>query len=206
MGRPYFRRNVLENLPYNASSMIWAVLAGVLFAGWAGFVFNRLVGLRNRARSAWSDIDVQLKRRHDLVGSLVEAVKGYARHEKNVLERVAAARTSAEGARTEARPGAAGSFESALSGEVSRLFALVEAYPDLKASERFLDLQRALTDVEDDLQNARRYYNAVVRDHNTRVQSFPDVLLARTLGFREREFFTLEDRAEAAPPRVEMGA
>jgi LemA protein len=183
--------------------MLWLFVAGAVVLGWAAFVFNRLVGLRNRARGAWSDIDVQLKRRHDLIDNLVEAVKGYAHHEKNVLERVAAARSNAEGARTEQRPEAAGTAESALSGEVTRLFALAEAYPDLKASERFLDLQRALTEVEDDLQNARRYYNAVVRDHNTRIQVFPDLLLAGPFGFREREFFALKDRSEALAPVVE---
>jgi LemA protein len=168
------------------------------------FTFNRLVRMRNQCSNAWSDIDVQLKRRHDLVGNLVEAVKGYAHHERQVLERVAAARSSAEHARSEGRPGAAGEAESALTGEMVRLVALVEAYPDLKASERFLDLQRALTEVEDDLQNARRYYNAVVRDFNTLIQSFPDLLLSRPLGFAEREFFSLEDRAEAKAPAVSL--
>ena len=180
------------------------VVVGILVVGLV--FFNRLVQLRNRAAGSWSDIDVQLKRRHDLVGNLVEAVKGYAHHEQQVLEKVTAARTDAEGARSEGRPAAAGAAESALSGEVGRLFALVEAYPDLKASERFADLQRALVEVEDDLQNARRYYNAVVRDLNTRIQSFPDLIVAQAFGFHEREFFSLEDRNEAAAPRVELGS
>lgn len=167
-------------------------------------VFNRLVQLKNRAAGSWSDIDVQLKRRHDLVDNLVEAVKGYAHHERQVLEKVTAARTSAEGARAAGRPAAAGAAETALSGEMGKLFAVVEAYPNLKASERFADLQRALTDVEDDLQNARRYYNAIVRDLNTRIQSFPDLIIARSFGFSEREFFSLDDRREAAVPRVEL--
>jgi LemA protein len=181
-----------------------ALLFLALVLGWALFTFNRLIKLRNQCGNAWSDIDVQLKRRHDLIGNLVEAVKGYAHHERQVLERVAAARSSAESARSQGRPRAAGEAETALSGEMVRLVALAEAYPDLKASERFLDLQRSLTDVEDDLQNARRYYNAVVRDFNTRIQSFPDLLLARPLGFAEREFFTLEDRAEARAPSVSL--
>ena len=179
-------------------------LAG-LFLVWVLVVFNKLVRLRNRAAGSWSDIDVQLKKRHDLVGNLVEAVKEYAHHERRVLEKVAAARTTAEGARTTGGPGEAGSAESTLSGEMGRLFALVEAYPDLKASEQFGSLQASLAEVEDDLQNARRYYNAVVRDFNTRIQSFPDLLVARSLGFREREFFSLDDRGEAAVPRVELG-
>jgi LemA protein len=183
--------------------MILAAIALALVLGWALYAFNALVKLKNRAAGSWSDVDVHLKRRHDLVGNLVEAVKGYARHEKQVLERVALLRSSAESARAKG-PGAAGEAESALSGEMVRLVALAEAYPDLKASERFLDLQRALTDVEDDLQNARRYYNAVVRDLNTRIQSFPDLLVARLLGFGEREFFRLEDRGEARAPRVEL--
>ena len=181
---------------------LWIIIALVVL--WAIIMFNRLVGLRNRAEGAWSDIDVQLKRRHDLVGNLVETVKGYAAHERNTLESVTTARSRAEAARSNARPSRAGEAEQALSGEVGRLFALAEAYPDLKASDRFLDLQRALVEVEDALQNARRYYNAVVRDLNTRIQTFPDLFLARPLGFREREFFQLEDRAEALAPRVEM--
>lgn len=185
-------------------SMFWMTLGLVVVLGWTLFVFNRLVRLRNRASGSWSDIDVQLKRRHDLVGNLVEAVKGYAHHERQVLEKVAAARSSAEGARSRGQPGAAGAAETELSGEMGKLFALAEAYPDLKASERFGDLQRSLTGVENDLQNARRYYNAIVRDLNTRIQSIPDLVVARILGFREREFFSLEDRAEAASPRVEL--
>lgn len=180
------------------------VLIGVLICGWVVYVYNGLVGLGRRAEGAWSDIDVQLKRRHDLVGSLVEAVKGYAHHEKNVLERVARARSRAEHAREDGRPEASGEAEAGLSNEVGHLVALAEAYPDLKASERFADLQRALTEVEDDLQNARRYYNAVVRDLNTRIQTFPNLVVARPLGFREREFFSIDDRAEAAPPRLEL--
>jgi LemA protein len=139
------------------------------------------------------------------VANLVETVKGYAAHERNTLESVVRARTAAEGARAAAAPGAAGEAERALTGEMGRLFALVEAYPRLRASERFLDLQRALVEVEDALQNARRYYNAVVRDLNTRIGSFPDLVIARPLGFREREFFELEDRALAEAPRVGLG-
>ena len=183
-------------------ALFWIFVLVVLF--WLAFIFNQLVALRNRAKASWSDIDVQLKRRHDLIGNLVETVKGYVRHERSTLEEVVRARTTAETARGAGRPGAAGAAENALGGHVRGLFALAEAYPDLKASDRFLDLQRSLSTVENDLQNARRYYNAVVRDFNTRVQSFPDLLVARPLGFREREFFELDDAAEAQAPRVEM--
>jgi LemA protein len=176
------------------------------FAFGATWVFNRLVGLRNRARGAWSDIDVQLERRHDLVGNLVEVVEGYALHERRTLERVTEARARAEGMRREGGPAGAASSENGLSDELRSLFAVAEAYPDLKASDRFLDLQRALVELEDALQNARRYYNAVVRDLNTRIQSFPDLLVARPLGFEEREFFRLDDATEAAAPRLDLGS
>jgi LemA protein len=176
----------------------------VLVAGAAIFIFNRLVGLKNRARGSWSDIDVQLKRRHDLVANLVETVKGYAQHERGTLEEVTRARAHAEGARDGGDPKQTGEAENLLTGRMRGLFALAEAYPDLKASDRFLDLQRALADLENDIQNARRYYNAVVRDLNTRIQSFPDLLLARPLGFKEWDFFELEDAAEAAAPRVDL--
>lgn len=178
-------------------------LVVLIFAAW---LFNRLVGLKNRAQAAWSDIDVQLKRRHDLVDNLVETVKGYTRHERNTLEEVTRSRANAEGARTAGRPGDAGVAETDLGGQIRSLFAVVEAYPDLKASERFLDLQRALTDIEDHIQNARRYYNAVVRDLNTRIESVPDMLIARPLGFREREYFELESPAEALAPQVQLGS
>ena len=181
---------------------IWILLA--LIAAWIIIDFNKLVSLQNRAQGAWSDIDVQLKRRHDLVGNLVETVKGYVAHERNTLESVTLARSRAEAARSEARPAQSGQAEAALTGQLGRLIAVAEAYPDLKASDRFLDLQRALVEVEDALQNARRYYNAVVRDFNTRIQSAPDFLIARALGFRGREFFQLEDPSEAATPHVEM--
>jgi len=182
--------------------LVLLAVAAVLV--WGIVIFNRLVGLRNRARGSWSDIDVQLKRRHDLIGNLVETVKGYAAHERTTLEEVTQARSRAESARDTARPGEAGRAETALTGRVRGLFAVAEAYPDLKASDRFLDLQRSLSTVENDIQNARRYYNAVVRDLNTRIESVPDVLVARPFGFREREFFELDDAGEAAAPRVDL--
>jgi LemA protein len=186
--------------------MVWILGAALLIAlGWAVGVFNSLVRLKNRALGSWSDIDVQLKRRHDLVANLVETVKGYVAHERETLERVVRARTEAESARTAGRPGEAGAAENRLTGDMRQLFALAEAYPDLKASDRFLDLQKALVEIEDDLQNARRYYNAVVRDLNSRIQSFPHVLIARPLGFGEREYFTLDDPAEGRAPHIDLG-
>jgi LemA protein len=181
------------------------VLALLGALAWVALVFNGLVRLRNRAQGSWADIDVQLKRRHDLVENLVETVKGYAAHERETLDRVVRVRAQAEGARSGGRPGEAGEAENRLTGGVRTLFALAEAYPDLKASDRFLDLQRSLSELEDDLQNARRYYNAVVRDLNTRIQSFPHLLVARPLGFRERDFFALDDSSEAKAPEVRMG-
>ena len=175
--------------------MALAVVLFTVVAGFGAFLFNRLVGLKNRAASAWSDIDVQLKRRHDLVDNLVETVRGYTQHEKQTLEEVTRLRAQADQTRNAGLPAATGTAEAALTARLTSLLAVVEAYPELKASARFLDLQRALTAVENDIQNARRYYNAVVRDLNTRIQSVPDLLIAGPLGFRQREFFQLDNPA-----------
>ena len=184
-------------------NMLLVFVAAVLLVGVA-LVFNRIVGLRNRAAAAWSDIDVQLKRRHDLVGNLVEVVKGYAAHERSTLEEVTRMRVRAQETLDEGSPAATGEVESGLAQRIGKLFAVVEAYPELKASESFSSLHHALVDVEDHLQNARRYYNAVVRDLNTRIQSFPDMLIAGLFRFREREFFKLDSLAEAAAPRFNL--
>lgn len=183
--------------------MFWWIVIGVvslvlLYLGWT---YNRLVSLNRRADGAWSDIDVQLKRRWDLVPSLVETVKGYARHEAGTLENVVHARSEASRAGS---PAQRGESERGLSSAVSRLFALAEAYPELKASENFRDLQKSLVDIENNVQYARRYYNAVVRDLNTLVQSFPSNLLAAAMGFGERSYFQAAE-AERAAPRVEFG-
>lgn len=169
--------------------------------GWGIFVFNRLVRLRNQVRAGWSDIDVQLMRRHDLVPRLVEAVRAYAGHEQAVLERVTALRSEAMATQSPAR---LAQIEQSLEQEVGKLMVIMEAYPDLKASENFLQLQRDLVDVEDHLQYARRFYNGAVREMNDGVQRFPDLLLARTLGFSEAEFFRAGDDAGQAPT-VELG-
>ena len=158
------------------------------------WTYNRLVGLKNNAEEAWSDIEVQLKRRYDLIPNLVEAVKGYMAHEKNVLAAVTEARTQAMGAQT---PGEHGKAENALAGTLKTLFAVAEQYPDLKANTNFLELQRELSDTENKIQAARRFYNGTVRDLNTAIQSFPGNLMAGTFRFGQREFFDLEEEPAA---------
>lgn len=182
--------------------MGWALLVSLLVVG--GFLvvtYNGLTRLRMLARNAWADIDVQLKRRHDLIPSLVAAVKGHAGYEKGTLESVVEARSRAL---TASGPAAAGTAERALAGQVQQLLAIAEAYPELRAGESFLALQRSLVGIEDTIQNSRRYYNAVVRDLNTRIAQFPSSLVAGPFGFQPEEFFGLSDGAEAAVPRVEV--
>lgn len=164
------------------------VIAGLAVLFLAG-MYNSLVQLRVRADSAWSDIDVQLKRRHDLIPNLVETVKGYAAHEKGTFENIAKFRSQAMQATTPADKAQA---ENQLTGALKSLFAVAENYPELKASEQFTGLQSSLNSIEDNIQNARRYYNAVVRDYNTRVQSFPTNILAGMFGFQARQFFEVE--------------
>ena len=149
-------------------------------------MYNSLVQLRVRADNAWSDIDVQLKRRHDLIPNLVETVKGYAAHEKGTFENIAKFRSQAMQATT---PGDKAAAENQLSGALKSLFAVAENYPELKASEEFTQLQASLNQTEDTIQNARRYYNAVVRDLNTKIQSFPTNILAGMFSFQQRQFF-----------------
>ena len=158
------------------------VVIGFLLAG----MYNSLVQLRVRCDSAWSDIDVQLKRRHDLIPNLVETVKGYAAHEKGTFENIAKFRSMAMQATSPADKAAA---ENQLTGALKSLFAVAENYPELKASEEFTQLQGSLSQTEETIQNARRYYNAVVRDLNTKIQSFPANILAGMFGFQQRQFF-----------------
>ncbi len=180
-----------------------AAAIGAVAVVWAIVTFNRLTHLRQLSGNAWSDIDVQLKRRHDLIPSVVAVVKGHAGYERSTLEALVAARNRALQA-----PGPAARFqaEDPVATGLRSIFAVAEAYPDLQAAASFAGLQRTLADVEDHLQNARRYYNAVVRDFNTAIAQFPANLLANPLGFRAREFFGLDDAAERAVPRVETGA
>ena len=175
-----------------------AVVVGIYVA----FAYNGLVKLRVLAENAWADIDVQLKRRHDLIPNLVEVVRGHAGFERGTLEDVVAARgraISAEG------PAARGAAEGGVTSALGRLFALAEGYPDLKAAASYARLQESLVGVEDALQNARRYYNAVVRDLNTAIQRVPSNIVASLFGFRRREYFQLESGDEAAVPAVELG-
>jgi LemA protein len=165
----------------------WIILAVLVVIGFmvAG-MYNSLVQLRVRCDSAWSDIDVQLKRRHDLIPNLVETVKGYAAHEKGTFENVAKFRSMAMQAPS---PGDKAEAENQLSGALKSLFAVAEAYPELKANQNFIELQGSLSQLEDTIQNARRYYNAVVRDLNTKIQSFPTNILAGMFNFQPRQFF-----------------
>jgi len=165
------------------------IIAVVLIAGAIG-IYNGLIRLKNRVDEAWSDIDVQLKRRHDLIPNLVNTVKGYATHERELFEKVTAARTAAMGAQT---PGQKEQAENALSGTLKSLFAVAENYPDLKANQNFLELQRELTDTEDKVQASRRFYNTNVRDFNIKIETFPSNIVAGMLNFAKREFFAAEE-------------
>jgi LemA protein len=173
----------------------------LLIGGWTILTFNRLVRLRNQMRSAWADIDVQLTRRHDLVPQLVDAVKAYTAHEQKTLEAVTELRARAISLESPAR---LAQVESMLEQALARLFALKESYPDLKASENFVSLQRDLVDVEDHLQYARRFYNGAVRDYNDAVLRFPDLIVARALSFRVGEFYQATD-AERPAVQVQLG-
>ncbi len=172
--------------------MIWAlILLGVvvLVLVVAVVLFNRLVRLRNEVDTGWANIDVQLKRRNDLIPNVVEAVKGYAAHERGVFQEVTEARAAVARA---ASPAAAGEADAVLGQALGRLLAVAEAYPELQASQNFSDLQAELTDTEDKIAAARRYYNATVLAYNTAVQTFPSLVVARSFGFRGREFFAAE--------------
>jgi LemA protein len=173
------------------------VVIGLIVAS----MYNSLVQLKVRADGAWSDIDIQLKRRHDLIPNLVETVKGYAAHEKGTFENVARYRSAAMAATsTEDRAQAEGQLTQALRG----LLAVAEAYPELKANAQFISLQQQLSELEDALQNSRRYYNAVVRDLNTKIQSFPTNIIAGMFNFQLRQFFEIADPTERAVPSVKF--
>ncbi|MDX1396205.1 MAG: LemA family protein [Gemmatimonadota bacterium] len=179
--------------------MMWFLIILVVIAMAGVGMYNSLVKLRVRSDNAWADIDVQLKRRWDLIPNLVETVKGYASHEKDTLEAVIEARNRAMGA---SGPAEKGTAEGMLSGALRQLFALSESYPQLRAVESFTELQGTLNEIEGAVQNARRYYNAVVRDYNTKTQVFPTNLLAGMFGFTGREFFTLDDESQREGPKV----
>jgi LemA protein len=184
--------------------MVGLILLGliVLAIVFAIATYNGLVRLKVQCDNAWADIDVQLKRRYDLIPNLVETVKGYAAHEKGTLEAVINARNAAMSATGPADKAAA---ENVLSGTLKSLFALSEAYPQLRAIEGFTALQNSLSQIEDTVQNARRYYNAVVRDLNTKILQFPTNIFAGMLGFKQREFFEVSNAAEREAPKVSFG-
>ncbi len=180
-------------------TLIITLVVVALLVLWIVSIYNRLVRLRNTVKSSWSDIDVQLKKRFDLVPNLVETVKGYAAHEKTVFEKVTQARSLAMQATT---PEKMAQAENMLRESLKSLFAVAEAYPDLKANANFIQLQSQLQDLETSIESARRYYNAVVRDYNTLIESFPSNLIAAQFNFRQEEFFQLESPGERQPVRV----
>lgn len=183
-------------------NILWIVLGVVvILLLWLVATFNGLVRLRNRTDEAWSDIDVQLKRRYDLIPNLVETVKGYAAHESGVFQRVTEARTAAMGAKT---PGDHAKAENMLSGALKSLFAVAENYPELKASDNFAKLQDELSDTENKIQAARRFYNGNVRDFNTALQVFPTNLVGGVFGFSKREFFEIDQAGERDAVQVKF--
>ena len=176
----------------NISWILVGVIAVVII--WAVWAYNRFVTLTNRAKEAWSDIDVQLKRRYDLIPNLIESVKGYMQHEAGTLQKVTEARTAAMGAQS---VGEHSKADNMLTGALKSLFAVAESYPDLKANTNFIELQRELSDTENKIQAARRFYNSVVQEMNTALESFPSNIIGNYFKFVSREFFELAE-AEAA--------
>lgn len=179
--------------------LIGAVVIVGLFFAW---VYNRFVTLTNRCEEAWSDIDVQLKRRYDLIPNLVETVKGYAKHEAGTLQQVIEARTKAMGLPAQAGAQAHAEAENMLTGALKSIFALSEAYPDLKANSNFVELQRELSDTENKIQAARRFYNSVVIELQNALEQFPTNLVGTAFGFVSREFFELTEAAAKEPVKV----
>jgi LemA protein len=179
---------------------LYIILAIIVVLGiWIALVYNKLVSLRTRGKEAWSDIDVQLKRRYDLIPNLVETVKGYATHERELFEKVTQARTAAMGAQTIKEHSEA---ENALSSTLKSLFAVSENYPQLKAAGNFLELQRELTDTEDKIQAARRFYNGNARDLSIKIESFPSNLIASLFGFTKMDFFEIDEPKAKEPVKV----
>jgi len=176
-----------------------AVIAIAALGVWGIVLFNLLVRDHHRVAAAWSDVEVQLKRRHDLIPKLVDAVKQHAGYERAVLARLVELRARAANA---PGPASRGAPEALLGHDLHRLVAVAESYPELKASQSFLDLQHNLSEVEDQIQFARRYYNGAVNNLNTRVDTFPDLFVARMFGFRPAEYFELDSAAEAVPVEV----
>lgn len=182
--------------------MSWIfIIILIALALWVVMIYNRFIKLRTRSEEAWSDIDVQLKRRYDLIPNLIETVKGYADHEKETLAQVTDARTRAMGAQSVEEQAEA---ENMLSGALKSLFAVSENYPDLKANQNFLELQRELTDTENKIQAARRFYNTNVRDLNVGVDSFPGNIIANIFKFTKKDFFELAESEQEAREPVQV--
>lgn len=179
--------------------MIITFVISALILAWIALTYNSLVKQRNIVKEAWSGIDVQLKRRYDLIPNVVDSVKGYAGYEKELLQRITAMRTKTMQLNT---PGEKVKPESELSGMLKNLLVVAENYPDLKANQNFLNLQNQLTEVEDQIQYARRYYNGAVRDYNTKVESFPSNIIASLSGFKIEEFFEISLATERETPKV----
>lgn len=171
---------------------------------WLIATYNGLVKMRNRVKEAWSDIDVQLKRRYNLIPNLVETVKGYASHEDKVFKEVTEARNMAMSAEKAGNAKESAKAENMLSGALKTLFAVAENYPELKANENFLELQRELSDTENKIQASRRFYNGNVRDYNTKQEQFPTNMIASMFGFKPAEFFEIEDEEEKKVPKVKF--
>ena len=185
-----------------AEIVLYVILGlAVAVVAWAIAIYNKLVRRRTMVKEGWSGIDVQLKRRANLIPNLIETVKGYMGHERGVLAEVTELRSRSMGGGT---PGQQGPIEGALSRALGKLFAVAEAYPDLKASRNFADLQDELSEVEDQIQLARRYYNGATRDLNILIEQFPSNLVAGRFGFIQAEFFEIEDAADRAVPEVEF--
>jgi LemA protein len=182
--------------------ILWVVLGVVgLLILWLIITYNSIITLKTRTQEAWSDIDVQLKRRYDLIPNLIETVKGYAKHEREVFEKVTSARTAAMQGKTPLEKAKA---ENMLTSALKSVFAVAENYPDLKASQNFLQLQGELTDTEDKIQASRRFYNGNVRDFNIKIRVFPNNIWARMLGFKEFELFEVGTPEEKEPVKVEF--
>jgi LemA protein len=175
------------------------LIAVIILITWAIGIYNGFVTLQVRTDEAWSDIDVQLKRRYDLIPNLINTVKGYATHEKDVFEKVTQARASAMSAQGPEQKGMA---ENMLAGTLKSLFAVSESYPELKANQNFLELQKELSDTENKIQASRRFYNGNVRDLNTKIMVLPDSVIAGMMAIKKREFFQIEDAAQKEAPKV----
>jgi LemA protein len=192
----------MDQSGFNPNLVLPMILIGIVLLGFVWFIgiYNRLVGLRNNITESWSNVDTELRRRHDLIPNLVETVKGYAAHERAVFEAVAEARSKAMS--SEGPTKQASENENMLVGALKQLFAVSEGYPTLKADQNFLKLQQELVDTEDRIQAARRFFNGNIRDYNVLVQSFPSALVAGLFAFTEQDFFEIDDLGERAPVSV----